>query len=291
MTVQIERGAADNSDLYPILSTGRRPAPLEAFPDPATELREALNDGQLVAHYQPIVRMSDGQVVAVEALARWDHPRRGRLAPAEFLPAANSAGLVLALDEEILAQACEQAVSWNFARSMHHLAPLSVSVNVTAIELQDPGYPARLSASLQRTGLPAQLLWLEVTEEAPITDWPAAQDTVGRLRDMGARLVIDDLGAGYSSLERLARLAPAGLKLDARFVQEVPASSSASVIASAVCLLAWRAGIRAVAEGVERPGQAQALRIMGWELGQGYLWSCPQAAKDLGAVMVEGRCL
>ncbi len=232
--------------------------------------------GRLLVFYQPIVSF-DGATNGVEALVRWDHPSFGLMAPAEFIPLAEETGLVAALGRYVLGEAARQTALWRAT-----VAPnLSVSVNISARQLDDMGLPRLVASILAETGLEAAALCLELTETTLLRDSGRAAATLNELRKLGVRVAIDDFGTGYSSLVYLRRFPVQVVKLDRSFVSGVPTSSDDAAIVSAVINLAHALGMEAVAEGIETEEQRVALADLGCELGQGYFWSTPRPAQDL----------
>jgi len=251
----------------------------------AGELRRAIARREIVPHYQPVVDLATGRVVAVEALARWDHPVLGRVPPDIFVPVAESTGLVADLGDQILDRSCADAISW-LALGLR----LQVAVNASALEVTDPAFPAQVAATLHHHGLPADRLTIEVTETAALRDVTTASATLGALRDLGVNLSLDDFGTGYSSLSFLKRLPVAALKVDRSFVSGLGRSSEDDQIVTGVVGLALALGLVVVGEGIESPEQARRLAEMGCGFAQGYLWSPAVPAAELPAVIarIEG---
>lgn len=247
------------------------------------ELRNAVARQEFVAHYQPIVSLSSGAVVAVEALVRWQHPDRGLLAPAEFLEVAEESDLIVRLGEHMLRQACVDARQLHEQRGLW----LDVHVNVSARQLLQSNFVAMVMSVLSHTGMPPQHLTLELTESLFI----GGSDTstgplLESLKAAGIRTSIDDFGTGYSSLSYLERLPLDGLKVDRSFVQKLDdPSSRGSGLAAVIIDVAHKLGLETVAEGVETPAQAQALRAMACDRAQGFLFGrpVPMFALDIGA--------
>lgn len=234
-------------------------------------LREAIESNAIKPHYQPLFR-ADGTVAGFEALARWYHPTRGLVSPAEFVAAAEEeSALIAALDGYILRSACQEAVSW--AR------PLRIAVNVSALEFQSGDLPARVEAVLAETGLDPDRLELEITEGVMMTDANRAMATFGRLRALGVRIALDDFGTGYSSLSYLHRFPLTTLKIDRSFVAKLGVTLESVAITRAVIQLGHALGIEVVAEGVETPEQLDFLIQEGCDLTQGYLLGRPMPAE------------
>ncbi|MBQ0936595.1 EAL domain-containing protein [Ideonella paludis] len=246
------------------------------------ELRKAVARQEFVAHYQPIVSLTSGEVVAVETLVRWQHPERGLLAPAHFLEVAEESDLIVRLGEHMLRQACLDARQLFERRGIW----LDVHVNVSARQLLQSNFVAMVMGVLDHTGMPAQHLTLELTESLFIG---GAETSTGplleSLKQAGIRISIDDFGTGYSSLSYLERLPLDGLKVDRSFVQllDTPSHRGAG-LAAVIIDVAHKLSLETVAEGVETPTQVQALRAMSCERAQGFLFGhpAPMFALDLG---------
>jgi diguanylate cyclase (GGDEF)-like protein/PAS domain S-box-containing protein len=247
----------------------------------AAELRTALAEDQLRLHYQPVVTLPAGSLSGVEALIRWQHPDRGLLSPGDFIPAAEATGLIVSVGRWVLREACRQTAAWH-ARFGDH-APATVSVNVSARQLQDARFAAEVAGALRDSGLPAHRLTIEITESTAVGGGSTAE-TLGRLRELGVRLSLDDFGTGQSTLSLLAECPVDQIKLDRSFAP-VPGPD---IIATAVLQLARALGVEAVAEGVETPEQADHLRSLGYEQAQGFHFARPMAPGDIAAA-IEAR--
>jgi diguanylate cyclase (GGDEF)-like protein/PAS domain S-box-containing protein len=238
----------------------------------SAQLASALDEGQLVVHFQPLVDLTTGTVRSFEALVRWQHPRLGLLGPDSFLPQAEALDLQVHLDEWVLREACRTAREWTPESSV------SVAINVAPAHLTAPGFTDNVRSALAESGLPAGRLILEITETAVVTDVDAAQRVLQELAALGVRISIDDFGTGYSSMLQLRELPFSELKIDREFVRGLPHSRDDAAICASVIDLARRLGVRVIAEGVENAEQAAALKAMGCDVGQGYLWSPAVAA-------------
>ncbi|GAA2700719.1 putative bifunctional diguanylate cyclase/phosphodiesterase [Actinoplanes palleronii] len=242
------------------------------------ELQAALHAGQFRVHYQPIVAVPEGRVVAVEALVRWQHPQRGLIEPARFIPVAEQTGLIVDLGAWVLRAACEQMVRW---RAQHGAdAPDRMSVNVSARQLARPQFPDAVAAILTTTGLPPTCLTVEVTETAVFGGGHAVA-ALHRLRALGVRIALDDFGTGHSSLGLLHTVPVDVLKVDKSFVDRVTEAGRHAVIAKALIQVSDGLGLSAVAEGVETAEQADALYALGYRLLQGYYYGRPAPSPDL----------
>jgi diguanylate cyclase len=234
----------------------------------------ALAAGDFTLDYQPLIRLSDGTLAGVEALARWRHAEFGQISPAQFIPAAEDTGLIVPLGMALLRQACTQAVAWRQAVG----ATPVISVNLSVVQLHDPSTPAAVAAVLRDTGWPAESLQLEVTESAIIGSGDEALDALHTLAGLGIRLAIDDFGTGYSSLAYLAELPVHNLKLAASFLRGIATPTPNRTILPALVNLSHDLGLTATAEGVETPYQAEYLRHLGCDWGQGYHLGRPMPA-------------
>ena len=239
--------------------------------DLAAELAEAVRGDAVVLHFQPIVRLHDRRPVAAEALARWEHPTRGLLGPAEFLPAADDATIAGALGMRVLRQACHTAATW--ARDVRSRAPVQVAVNLSERQLLQPGTVASLRQALAVADCPPELLIVEVAEESLLREPDAAGRALSALKDLGVDLAVDDLGTGSSPLSYLKRFPIDVVKVDRSLVAGLGRDADQSAVVASLVSLAQAIGVRCVAEGVETADQLSVLRRLGCELGQGYLFS------------------
>jgi EAL domain-containing protein (putative c-di-GMP-specific phosphodiesterase class I)/CheY-like chemotaxis protein len=244
-----------------------------------TALRRGLDRGELEVHYQPVVRLAESTMVGVEALVRWNHPQRGLILPAEFIPVAEETGLILPLGTFVLEQACGRVAAWN--RDNPDRPPLGVAVNLSARQMSAERLTELVAATLRTSGLDPGLLSLEITESVLMEDVAASRGVLASLQELGVRLGIDDFGTGYSSLLYLRRFPVDFLKVDRSFVSGVGENSEDGAIVAGVLGLANALGVEAVAEGVEQREQADKLMALGCELAQGYLWSRPVPPAEL----------
>jgi EAL domain-containing protein (putative c-di-GMP-specific phosphodiesterase class I) len=241
-----------------------------------SELHRALENGELRVHYQPLIRGRKGVVVGVEALVRWQHPVRGLLAPAAFIPLAEDTGLIVPMGEWVLEAACRQVKAWHDAG----LAKPRLAVNLSARQLGDDKLLANISRALEVSGLEARYLEIEITETAVMADAELARVAVDNIKGLGVRVALDDFGTGYSSLSLLSSLSVATVKIDRSFVAGMLDHDRDMTIVIAVIALGRRLGLNVVAEGVETREQFDALRRNGCEEMQGYLFGRPLAAPD-----------
>jgi EAL domain-containing protein (putative c-di-GMP-specific phosphodiesterase class I) len=244
----------------------------------AGDLHRAVEAGALSLAYQPKLDLGTGRVRQVEALLRWDHPRLGAVAPAEFIPIAEQTGLIRKITEWVLRAALEQASEWQ-----RQGLPLTVAVNISALDLHDRELPSRLRALLDETGVPAERLALEITESTVMAEPEIARRLLDEVTAMGTTVCVDDFGTGYSSLAQLQRLPVQELKVDKSFVIEMTRSKDLAQIVRSTIELGHNLGLQVVAEGVETRETLEALRAMGCDMAQGFHVSAPLGAADLAA--------
>jgi diguanylate cyclase (GGDEF)-like protein len=238
----------------------------------ASELSKSVGRGELLVHYQPIVSLADGSIYGVEALVRWRHPARGILGPDEFIQLAQESGTILALGRWVLIESCREAAAWRRERAIDRLV---LSVNLSAAQLQQVDFVEDLERILSETGFPAEDLVLELTESAMFHDTQTTIARLDALRALGIRIAIDDFGTGYSSLGYLRRFQVDILKIAREFVGRGDVASGDWAFARAMVALGETLGLVVIAEGIEEAGQLAALRALGCELGQGYLFARP----------------
>ncbi|MDD3530188.1 MAG: EAL domain-containing protein [Gallionellaceae bacterium] len=244
-------------------------------------LRQAIEHGELVLHYQAQANLQSGAITGVEALVRWQHPQRGLLMPDRFIDLAEETGLIVPLGNWVLRTACTQARTWQAAG----LPPLSVAVNMSARQFDGQDITGLVAAVLADTGLAPQLLELELTESLLMTDAEAFIDTTARLKALAVRLAIDDFGTGFSSLGYLKRFAIDRLKIDRSFVTDIGNDEHSDAIVLAVISLAHSLRLTVIAEGVENAAQHDFLRAAGCDEMQGYYLSRPLPADAFAALL------
>jgi EAL domain-containing protein (putative c-di-GMP-specific phosphodiesterase class I) len=243
------------------------------------ELKRAIDQEELVLHYQPVVTLPGGRVTGVEALVRWQHPERGMVQPADFIPVAEQSGPILALDKWVLWEACRRARPWG---------DLTVHVNVSARQVLHGDLTALVSGVLVDTGLEPERLTIEITEGTLMEDTEATLDALRRLRHLGVRLAIDDFGVGFSSLSYLRRLPVDVVKIDREFVTGIAAGADEWSLARGIVRLLHSLGRETVAEGIERPEQVAHLVALGCQLGQGFYFARPVPPEAIDAVLQTG---
>ncbi len=274
--VAAKRGGGARAQIYSreISSAGQvDPVALEA------DLRQALERGEILLHYQPIIRLKDGSVAGFEALLRWAHPERGLIEPERFVEHAERTGLIITLGQLALKNAATELKRWQ--RYFPLTPPLFVSVNVAWRQIADDAFAKELEKLLKKATFPRGTLRLEITESAVMADSAAAESRLTRLKDMGVGLAVDDFGTCHSSLSHLRRFPFTCVKIDKSFLSRSAKDGDAMI--TSMIGLAHELGLEVVAEGVETKEQAERLAALGCELGQGYLFSAPLPAADVNA--------
>jgi diguanylate cyclase (GGDEF)-like protein len=240
------------------------------------DLEQAVALGQLVVHYQPVVSLREDRIAGAEALVRWEHPVLGLLGPAAFVPAAERTGLLRPVTLHVLDAALGRCARWRA-----QVAGFTVAVNVSADDVDDPGFPEIVARALDRHGLPAQALVVEVTETMAMRDLPQARQTLRALADLGVGLAVDDYGVGYGSLSYLRHLPFSTLKIDRTFVGPAADDPTCAAIVQSTVELAHALGMRVVAEGVEDATTRELLASSGCDLAQGWALGRPAAPDQL----------
>ncbi len=250
-----------------------------------TSLRRAVERDELLLQYQPIVDMKTGNFTGAEALVRWNHPQFGLLAPDNFIPLADETGLIIEIGEWVLRQACQQTKAW------HEMGfyPMSISVNVSAVQLGQPQLLNHVASVLSKTGLDPACLELEITESVLMQDAEASINMLRALKEMGLKISVDDFGTGYSSLSYLKRFPIDILKIDKSFIRDIAVDRDNSAIVTAITALARSLNLSIIAEGVESRGQLSYLRKEKCDRVQGYFFSRPVNPEALHALMAERR--
>ena len=248
-------------------------------------LRQALERGELRLHYQPQVELATGQVTGFEALLRWEHPQRGLVSPASFIPVAEESGLIVPIGQWALREACRQASAWAAAG----LGSLKIAVNLSARQFWQGSVTEAVRVALAESGLPAAQLEVEITESVVARDLQQVLNALTQLRRMGVSVAIDDFGTGYSSLAYLRSLPIQKLKIDRSFIQGIPADPEASALVAEIVRLAHVLSLDVVAEGVETQPQAAFLRDAACESMQGFVFSRPLPGADCAALLRARR--
>jgi diguanylate cyclase (GGDEF)-like protein/PAS domain S-box-containing protein len=249
--------------------------------DTETALREAVEERQFIVHYQPIVDLAEGRIVAMEALARWRRPGVGLVAPSGFIPIAEQTGLVRALGAQLLRAACDTARGWAV------LGPVDLAVNLSPRQLQDPLLVGMVELALRDSGLDPARLVFELTESHILDDGVETLDRLNRLRAMGIRLAIDDFGTGYSSLSYLEHLPVDILKIDRAFVVDLPTAPKRAALVRAIIAMSGALGLTTIAEGVETAEQLRIVRALGCDQAQGFHLAGPLDAAEGGALLAR----
>lgn len=253
----------------------------------ASELRMALDLGEVVTYFQPQVMLSNGEVAGFEALIRWNHPEHGLISPDAFIPLAEEFDLIRRLGRLVLLDSCRTLAGWLDSRPHR---TLKMAVNVSPLQLSDPGFPGTVNEVIETTGIPPDCLCLEVTESALVDDEVAAV-ALSKLKALGVEIAIDDFGKGYSSLHRLHQFPLDYLKIDRDFVKEVDESHPDSVMVRAVLGIAHSLGLLTVAEGIENAAQLELVASAGCDLGQGYFWSAALSVDEATLLLGQATCL
>ena len=253
------------------------------------EFAGALERGEFALVYQPIIAITSNQVVGFEALVRWHHPVLGVIAPLDFVPLAERSGFIVPLGRWALRRACTQLATWQ--RDLPWTAPVWMAVNLSNVQLGHTTLVDDVVVTLRETGVQADRLVLEVTESLALDDPAGARSVLMELRTLGVRVSIDDFGTGHSSLASLGQLPLDALKLDRSFVRGIEVRPDLCEIVAAVLVMARQLGLRAIAEGIENEAQLAAVRSLGCEHGQGYLFAKPMAPEHVALVMHDGLAI
>ncbi|MFI5838719.1 putative bifunctional diguanylate cyclase/phosphodiesterase [Catenuloplanes sp. NPDC051500] len=246
----------------------------------ASQLRTAIDEDQLYLVYQPVIRLGTGEISGCEALVRWRHPVRGQVQPSDFIPVAESSGLIVPLGRWVLRESVRQAARWREQG-------IRMNVNVAGRQLREPGFVDEVAAVLSTSGYPPELLTVEVTETAVLSDDEAIA-ALHALRAIGVKLALDDFGTAASSLGLLLTCPMTTLKLDRSFVEGITTVTRQAAVATAVAQMANALDLNAVAEGIETPDQARLLSGLGYEFGQGFLFSRPLSPADFEKLLLTG---
>ena len=252
------------------------------------ELRDALRQGQLRVFYQPRVDLNTEKILGFEALVRWSHPRRGLIVPADFIPLAEQTGLIREIGSWVMEEACAQVSQWQTKFPMD--PPLDMAVNVSPVQLREPDFVGLVMGILQRTGLAAPGLQLELTESVPVEDLDGARQKLLELKDFGVGLKMDDFATGYSSLKYLSKLPFDTLKIDRSFIGDLDDDRGVTKeIVRTNLQLAANLKVGVIAEGIEQPEHLKCLRELGCEFGQGFYFSEPVDAAGIERLLMQAR--
>jgi diguanylate cyclase (GGDEF)-like protein/PAS domain S-box-containing protein len=253
----------------------------------SAELRTGIEDRQLEVFYQPIIDIRTTDTIGAEALVRWHHPTRGLVSPAEFIPIAESTGLIVPLGKWVLTEACRQAESWRSSGITDER--FHISVNLSARQLQDPAILDDVAAAIRKSGLPPAFVVLEVTESVIMDDLPTALSRLYALKDLGLRLAVDDFGTGYSSLSYLRNFPMDIVKIDKSFVDRITLDPEGAAMVRGVIDLSSALGLTTIAEGVENPDQLALLHELGCDSVQGYMFAKPMTGEEFADTFTKRR--
>ncbi|WP_213009651.1 putative bifunctional diguanylate cyclase/phosphodiesterase [Paractinoplanes toevensis] len=277
-------------DKFEMFEPGMRVA-FQATIDMESDLRRAVVRHEFELRYQPIVRLNSGEITGVEALIRWMHPERGVVPPVEFIPLAEETGLIVPIGEWVLREATQQVAAWNTRRSGR---PLTVSVNISAVQLEHSVLPEIVQSALDASGLRADRLTLELTESLLVDHRPETLQRLHDIKALGVRLAIDDFGTGYSSLAYLRQFPVDIIKIDKSFVDDVVDEPTAAALTHGIIQLGRALSLSTIAEGIEHAGQLTSLAGGNCELGQGYYFAEPLTRSDFDDLLfpidVPGEC-
>jgi len=249
-----------------------------------SDLRQAIEHKEFCVYYQPIVSLQTGRLAGFEALVRWNHPRRGLVSPADFIPVAEETGLIVPIGEWVLNEACARVRQWQIDSPSHR--SLSLSVNLSARQVAQPDLLNRIKEALDHSKLSPHCLKLEITESVVMENAEAAAQMFKQLRALGVQLSIDDFGTGYSSLSYLHRFPLNYLKIDRSFVMRLTTDNDNAIVRT-ISTLARNLGMEVIAEGIETEEQFQQLKMLGCEYGQGFLFSRPVANEAVAHLLAQ----
>ncbi len=294
-TTQDVEALLRNADVAMYLSKSRGKGRFEFFEaemhveaierlDLKADLQRAIDENQFVLHYQPIFDLDTGEVALVEALIRWKHPTRGLIMPDKFISLAEENGLIARIGEWVIRDACLQMAQWH---KIPGCEDIGITVNLSMRQLQDTGLVNALTRSLRESGLHASQLVLEITESMLAQDPERSAEILGQLKTIGVKLALDDFGTGYSSLSYLRTFAVDSIKIDRSFINELHRSETSTALIDAVVNLARALGAYTVAEGIEHSDQADLLRKLGCDRGQGFYYCRPLTAAALSSLLKE----
>jgi diguanylate cyclase (GGDEF)-like protein len=247
------------------------------------DLRHALPAGDLDVVYQPTIDLDSNEISGLEALLRWNHPRRGLIMPAEFIPVAEDTGLISEIGEWVLNTACAEAAKWP--------ASVRIAVNLSPVQFKDHGLVDTVKTALAASGLPAGRLELEITETVVLQENESNRVTLQEMRALGVTIALDDFGIGYSSLSYLRAFPFSKIKIDQSFVRELGENSESAPIVRTIADLGRSLGVPTIAEGVETPAQLRLVRAAGCKEAQGFLFGRPVPAADVPAMIARRKAV
>jgi diguanylate cyclase (GGDEF)-like protein len=250
-------------------------------------LYKALERNEISVYYQPLLDLQTGQIFGMESLVRWNHPELGMISPATFIPLAEETGLIVPIGNWVLREACAQTRTWQ----NKGYDSLSVSVNISVNQFQQPGFVQYIAHTLDETDLHPNKLCLEITESVAMKNVSYVADTIARLRQLGVQISIDDFGTGYSSLSYLKRFRVHTLKIDQSFIRDVTTDEDNAAIVTALIAMSQQLKIKSLAEGVETKDQLEFLRVQGCNEIQGYVFSKPLSSNDFEYMLRENKNL
>jgi PAS domain S-box-containing protein len=251
-----------------------------------TDLRKGLEFDEFRVHYQPLVSLKTGQITGFEALSRWQRAQ-GLVMPGEFISVADEIGLTIPINRRLLREACEQLRRWDAFLSLP--LPLTISANITAKQFAQPDLAEQIGEILHQSNIDPRLVDLEITENIAMADAEHSAVVLSKLKRLGVRLSIDDFGTGYSSLSRLQRFPVDTLKIDRAFISRMNHDEETYEIVKVIIMLAHNLGLEVVAEGIEEAEQVEALKLLGCEFGQGYLFSKPADAATIEKLLIRNN--
>jgi EAL domain-containing protein (putative c-di-GMP-specific phosphodiesterase class I) len=253
------------------------------------DLQRAVDSGEFVLHYQPVIELESGAIIGLEALLRWNHPERGLVPPLEFIPLAEETGLIIPIGGWVIQEACRQAVQLQERFPIE--PPLHMAVNLSARQLQRPEIVAEIAEVLTDTGLDASTLILEITESVMMKDVKLSVQRLAELKELGVSLAVDDFGTGYSSLNYIQQFPVDILKVDKSFVDAFNTDPRKSALTATIIKLAGDLQLRPVAEGIERADQLERLLDLHCDLGQGFYFAKPLPMEGVDELLATRRAL
>jgi diguanylate cyclase (GGDEF)-like protein len=266
---------------------GGASAPAVERLDLEMDLRGAVPRSEFTLHYQPVIDLATDRIIGLEALIRWEHPTRGLLPPGDFIALTEETGLIVPIGQWVLREACRQARQWQTASPDD--VPLVIAVNLSAKQVQHAAFLDEVMGILKESGLPASQLMLEITESIMMDEEPATLATLSALRRLGVHLALDDFGTGYSALNYLKRFPVDTIKIDRSFVHGIGDRPEDTAIVQAVVTVAKSLQLRVAAEGIETEEQAEQLRAMGCDYGQGFFFARPLPAAKIPSLITQPR--